>query len=132
MMSGSPAAAMGDRIVGTDIHIVLVPSAAGPVETPTPLPFTGTITGACCPTVLITGRPAATKGSVAFNTHAHVPANGGFKIQPTNRGEVTRGSASVFICGKPAARSGDPATTCNDLGVQHKSTVVAQATVVIG
>lgn len=131
-MPGAPAAAMGDRIVGTDTHIVLMPSAGGPVPTPVPLPFTGIIAHGCCPTVLVGGKPAATRDSVAINTPSHVPPAGTFQKQPDNKGTVSRGSPSVFICGKPAARSGDTATTCNDLAMQHTSTVVAASTVLIG
>ncbi|NEE32285.1 hypothetical protein G3M53_43405 [Streptomyces sp. SID7982] len=131
-MAGPPAAAQGDRVLATDIHIVLVPSPGGPVETPTPLPFTGTITDGCCRTVLIGGKPAATRGSVAFNTPVHVPPTGVFKRPPDNKGTVSRGSMSVFFGGRPAARSGDTATTCNDPAVQHTGVVVAGSDVFIG
>ncbi|AWW43126.1 PAAR domain-containing protein [Streptomyces cadmiisoli] len=131
-MPGPAAAALGDRIVGIDTHIVLVPSPGGPVPTPMRLPFTGPIVHGCCPTVLIAGRPAATEGSVALNTPPHVPPTGVFQTPPDNRGTVSRGSTTVFIGGKPAARTGDPATTCNDPAVQHTSKVVASCTVLIG
>ncbi|RPK67473.1 PAAR motif protein [Streptomyces sp. ADI96-02] len=131
-MPGPPAAAQGDRVVGTDTHIVLVPSPGGPVETPVPLPFTGTIASGCCPTVLIGGKPAATKDSVAVNTPPHIPPTGMFKSPPDNRGTISRGSTSVFIGGKPAARTGDTATTCNEPAIQHSATVIATSTVFIG
>lgn len=31
---GQPAAKMGDKVVGMDIHIVMIPSPGGPVPTP--------------------------------------------------------------------------------------------------
>jgi len=39
-----PAAKLGDKVVATDIHIILVPSPGGPVPTHTPSHFNGTIT----------------------------------------------------------------------------------------
>ncbi|MCP9213154.1 PAAR domain-containing protein [Streptomyces sp. NEAU-Y11] len=131
-MAQAPAAAMGDRIVGVDTHTVLVPSPGGPVETPMPFPFSGTLADGCCQTVLIGGRPAATVGSTACNTPPHIPPIGTFKAPPQNKGSVSRGSSTVFIGGKAAARSGDPATTCNDPAVQHTASVVAASRVFIG
>ncbi|MEU9706666.1 PAAR domain-containing protein [Streptomyces sp. NPDC047981] len=131
-MAGVPAAAMGDKVVGTDTHIVMVPSPGGPVETPMPLPFTGTIADGCCQTVLICGKPAATVDSVAFNTPPHIPPGGVFKSPPNNKGTISRGSSSVLIGGKAAARTGDSATTCNEPAVQHTATVVATSNVFIG
>ncbi len=43
------AAKMGDKVIGTDIHIIMVPSPGGPV----PTPFNGTITGGCSTDVMI-------------------------------------------------------------------------------
>ncbi|MFJ3492953.1 PAAR domain-containing protein [Streptomyces sp. NPDC086091] len=131
-MSGAPAAAFGDRVVGTDTHIVMTPSAGGPVPTPVALPFTGPLTEGCCPSVLIGGRPAATVGSVALNTPVHAPPAGTFRTPPDNRGTVSRGSATVFIGGRAAARGQDPATTCNDPAAPHTARVVAASTVFIG
>jgi len=47
------AAKMGDKVIGTDIHIIMVPSPGGPVPTPMPNPFNGTITGGCSTDVMI-------------------------------------------------------------------------------
>lgn len=33
---GKPAAKQGDRVVGVDTHIVMIPSPGGPVPTPVP------------------------------------------------------------------------------------------------
>jgi hypothetical protein len=57
---GPPAAKQGDKIVGTDIHIIMVPSPGGPVPTPTPSPFNGMITTGLSTDVFIECKPAAT------------------------------------------------------------------------
>ncbi|MBV7696560.1 PAAR domain-containing protein [Streptomyces sp. TRM70350] len=109
-----PAARLGDRVTGTDTHIVLVPSPGGPVPTPTQLPFSGTITSGCCATVLIGGRPAATIGSRATNVPPHVPPTGTFARPPENSGSVSTGDPRVLIGGRAAARNGDTVVTCSD------------------
>jgi len=43
---GNPAAKEGDKVVGVDTHIVMIPSPAGPIPTPTPMPFNGLPSGA--------------------------------------------------------------------------------------
>lgn len=112
---GQPAAKMGDKVVGTDTHIILIPAPPGPpVPTPLPHPFAGTITSGCSTNVLIQGQPAATVGSIAMNTPPHIPQGGPFQIPPTNQGTIIKGSTTVFINNKPAARMGDTANTCND------------------
>ncbi len=108
---GLPAAKMGDRVLATDTHVILVPSPGGPVPTPTPLPFAGIISGGVSANVFINGKPAATMGSTATNTPVHVPPNGSFSIPPTNQGTIVQGSPTVLINGKPAARNGDTALT---------------------
>ena len=132
---GQPAAKQGDRVVGTDVHIVLVPvPMKDPVPTPLPHPFAGMLTGGLSSNVLIGGKPAATVGSTADNTPAHVPAAPGtaFQRPPTNKATVLRGSSTVLINGKPAARAADPATTCNDPSDLPSGTIVATGTVLIG
>ncbi|RPI34712.1 MAG: hypothetical protein EHM70_01995, partial [Chloroflexota bacterium] len=111
---GQPAAKQGDQVMGTDIHIVMIPSPGGPVPTPLPHPFTGMLDGNLSSDVKIMGMPAATQGSTATNTPAHIPQGGPFQVPPTNQGTVMMGSATVMINGKPAARMGDTVQTCND------------------
>ena len=82
--------------------------------------------------VNIEGKPAAVQGSTATNTPSHVPQGGPFQKPPSNKATVMLGSASVFINGKPAARNGDKATTCNDPADLPAGTVVAVGTVFIG
>ncbi len=115
-MATTPAAKKGDRIVATDTHVVLVPSASGAVPRSLPHPFRGALSDGLSSTVFIQGQPAATVGSVANNYPRHTPTQPGtaFQRPPTNRGEVTEGSRTVFINGRPAARHGDAAKTCND------------------
>jgi uncharacterized Zn-binding protein involved in type VI secretion len=131
---GQPAAKQGDRITGTDIHIVLVPSAAGPVPTPLPHPFTGILAGGLSTNVKIMGAPAATVNSTANNTPPHLPMPPGTSFQkpPSNQATIAMGSATVKIGGQPAARSGDTAMTCNDPVDAPTGTVVAVGTVMIG
>jgi uncharacterized Zn-binding protein involved in type VI secretion len=132
---GRPAAKQGDRVVGTDIHIVMVPAASGaPVPTPAPHPFLGMISGGLSADVNIMGRPAAVLGSTADNTPPHVPTAPGtaFQRPPADQATIQRGSTTVRINGKPAARAGDVALTCNDPVDLPSGTVFAMSTVLIG
>ncbi len=129
---GQPAAKQGDKIVATDTHIIMVPSPGGPVPTPLPHPFNGTIDGNLSPNVKIMGRPAAVVGSTATNIPPHIPQGGPFQKPPSNRGQIILGSPTVFINGKMAARNGDQAMTCNDPVDLPVGTVVAVGTVFIG
>jgi len=129
---GQPAAKKGDKVIATDIHIVMIPSPGGPVPTPLPHPFTGTLDGQLSADVNIEGQPAAVKGSTATNQPSHVPQGGPFQSPPKNRGEVMLGSATVKINGKMAARNGDPALTCNDPSDLPAGQVIAVGTVMIG
>ena len=129
---GPSAAKLGDAVTGTDTHVVMVPSPGGPVATPTPFPFNGKITGGCSGNVLIGGRGAATVGSTATNVSPHVPAQGTFSVPPTNRGTIAKGSPTVLINGKPAARTGDQVLCCNDPAPAPTGAVQATGTVLIG
>ena len=126
---GQPAAKQGDRVVATDMHLIQPPGPSSPVLVPHP--FNGTINAALVPTVLIEGRSAAVVGSIAFN-QPHLPIGGSFVVQPRDQGKIVKGSATVLIGGKPAARSGDTALTCNDPVDVPVGTVVASGTVLIG
>lgn len=130
---GQPAAKQGDQIVATDTHIVIVPGAP-PTPTPLPHPFTGLINGELSTDVNIMGMPAATVGSTADNTPPHIPTPPGttFQSPPANKGTIQIGSQTVNINGKPAARNGDTATTCNDPADLPVGSVVAVGTVAIG
>jgi uncharacterized Zn-binding protein involved in type VI secretion len=132
---GLPAAKLGDQIVATDTHVVLVPEPSGP-DLPTPLPhlFTGIINGALSTNVNIMGRPAATIDSTADNIPPHIPTPPGksFQRPPSNKATIKFGSTTVKINGKGAARSGDTAFTCNDPEDLPVGKVVSSGTVFIG
>jgi uncharacterized Zn-binding protein involved in type VI secretion len=82
--------------------------------------------------VNIEGKPAAVQGSTATNTPSHIPQGGAFQKPPANKATIQLGSSSVFINGKPAARNGDKALTCNDPADMPVGTIVAVSTVNIG
>jgi uncharacterized Zn-binding protein involved in type VI secretion len=127
---GQPAAKQGDRVTAIDTHLIQPPGPSSPV--PVPHPFSGIIDGALSSDVKIEGKPAATVNSTATNTPPHIPQGGSFVNPPKNRAQIIRGSATVFINNKPAARSGDTALTCNDPVDLPVGTVVAVSTVFIG
>ena len=131
---GEAAAKQGDRVTGTDTHVVMVPSASGQVATPLPHPFSGPLNGGLSADVKIMGRPAAVVGSTADNVPPHVPTAPGssFEKPPSNKATVQSGSATVKINGKPAARNGDTALTCNDPSDLPNGTVDASGSVRIG
>lgn len=123
-----PAAKQGDRIVATDTHVVRILGVTRPMS----FPFNGVINDGLSRNVNVMGRPAAVVGSTAVNTPPHTPERGAFQTPPSNRGEVIAGSETVFINGKPAARDGDTALTCNDPADRPVGKVVASGTVRIG
>jgi uncharacterized Zn-binding protein involved in type VI secretion len=127
---GAPAAKQNDQVMGTDTHIILMP----PYSTPTPLPhpFAGMLTGGLSSDVNIGGLPAAIVGSTADNLPPHIPQGGPFQSPPANKGEIIMGSGTVMINGKPAARMGDTANTCNDPADAPVGSVIAAGTVFIG
>src|SRR3954467_15423431 len=110
-----PAARQNDPVMGTDVHILLVPSPGGPVPTPTPLPFSGQLVSGLSTDVLVNSRPAAVAGSVAQNMPPHLPTPGtSFSKPPTTGGGWGTGWPTVLVNAKPMARLGDPVMTCND------------------
>ncbi len=127
---GMPAAKKGDKITAQDVHLIQPPGTAPPASIQHP--FKGIISGKLSANVSIMGKPAATMNSTATNTPAHLPIGGTFVKPPANRGSILAGSATVFINGKPAARSGDTAMTCNDPVDLPVGKVVAKGTVFIG
>jgi uncharacterized Zn-binding protein involved in type VI secretion len=81
---------------------------------------------------MIQGMAAATVDSTATNTPPHIPIGGTFVNPPKNKGKIIKGSATVKINNKAAARAGDTAETCNDPSDLPVGTVVAVSTVMIG
>ena len=129
---GMPAAKEGDKVMATDIHIVMIPSPGGPIPTPLPHPFVGSLDGALSSDVNIGGKKAAVKGSTATNQPSHIPQGGSFQSPLSNQGTVEMGSSSVNINGKAAARMGDTVKTCNDPSDMPAGTIIASGTVMIG
>ncbi len=131
---GQPAAKKGDKVTAIDTHIVMVPAVPSPVPTPLPHPFIGIIQGDLSSDVNIMGLPAATVGSTADNTPAHIPTPPGtaFQKPPSNKATIKTGSTTVKFNGKAAARNGDTAETCNDPSDLPVGTVIAVGTVLIG
>jgi uncharacterized Zn-binding protein involved in type VI secretion len=125
-----PAARQGDQIVAVDTHLIQPPGPTSPV--PVPHPFSGIIDGGLSGDVTIGGAAAATKDSTATNTPSHIPIGGSFVNPPSNKATIIKGSATVTINGKAAARAGDTAKTCNDPVDLPVGSVVAVGTVLIG
>lgn len=95
------AARQGDKILqdAPHCHAPIHP----PAPTPTPLahpPKPWAIVGACAPTVMIDGKPAAVVGSIS--EPCILPS-----CVPNGPGVVAKGSATVFHCNLPAARASD-------------------------
>ena len=130
---GTPIARADDLVLATDIHIVLVPAVA-PVPTPLPHVFSGKLDGGLSTSVKANGRAVATVGSTATNQPPHIPTPPGvsFQTPPSNRATVILGSANVLVQGKPAARAGDMAMTCNDPADLPLGSIVAASTVLVG
>jgi|SRR5271157_5185326 len=127
---GKAAAKKGDKITASDTHNIQPPSGQ-PVLTPGH-PFSGILDDGLSTDVNIMGKPAATVDSTATNTPPHVAIGGTFVNPPSNKGKIAKGSTTVFINKKPAARSGDTAMTCNDPNDLPIGTVQAEGTVNIG
>jgi uncharacterized Zn-binding protein involved in type VI secretion len=127
---GTPAAVMGDRISGTcTTHLV-----PGPTGAPTPvpqLPFSSPLTVALATRTLVAGKPAALQGSSGLNAppHAGLHPSDPFMLPNTQIGRVVKGSTSVLIEGRPAAKTGSTCTT--DAGAPGQLTGTA-TTVLIG
>lgn len=119
-------------MMATDIHIVLIPTPGGTVPTPLPHPFNGLLNGNLSSNVNVMGMAAATEGSTADNQPPHIPQGGQFQTPPANQGQITNCMATVKINGKPAARNGDMAMTCNDPKDIPVGKVIATGTVLIG
>ena len=132
---GQPAATQGSQVVAVDTHIVMVPTAGGPVPTPLPHSFNGMMDGGLIATVKVAGKPTAVLGSTATNTPAHIPTPPGVSFQspPQNKATVQMGSGTVKIGGKAAARNLDAAVTCDDVApTAPKGQIIAAGTVTIG
>ena len=113
-----------DPIVGVDVHIILIPTPAGPVPTPIPTPYVGMVfdpvdylpfIGA---TVYINGLPRAQAGTGGIALVPHLPLGGPFgPPPPTNESEVFMGSSSVAVDGDAQSHLGLPVLSCQSIGM---------------
>jgi phage baseplate assembly protein gpV len=129
---GKQIAAEGDKVMGFDVHRMVVPSGNGTAVVPLPHPFIGKLADKLSKDVKIKGHNAAVKGSVAKHdspAHNQLPGTIKFQQGPKKEGEVTGGtSGKVKINGKEAAVVGSTVTTCNDVGARDNSVVLAFGT----
>ena len=126
---GKQIAVQDDRVTGFDVHIMVVPSGTGTATVPLPHPFIGKLKDGLAKDVSIKDRKCAVKGSAARHddaTHMQLPGTIKFQNSPKKEGKVTGGTSSkVKIEGKEAAVIGSQVTTCNDVGMQNNSTIIA-------
>ncbi|MEY4579907.1 MAG: hypothetical protein RL701_4610 [Pseudomonadota bacterium] len=118
----SIAAKHMDPIVGVDIHIILIPTPAGPVPTPLPNPFVGMVfdpfdyipfIGA---TTYINGLPRAQAGTGGIALVPHMPIGGPFGPPPGNEAEVFMGSSTVAVDGDAQSHLGLLSLSCQSIG----------------
>jgi uncharacterized Zn-binding protein involved in type VI secretion len=131
---GNPIARQGDQVAAVDTHIVMVPTAGGPVPTPLPHSFAGQLDGALSSSVKANGKAVATVDSTATNQPSHIPTPPGTSFQkpPAHKGTVMLGSATVKVQGKMVARAADTAKTCNDPVDAPVGQIIAAGTVFVG
>ncbi|QQO09021.1 phage baseplate assembly protein V [Breznakiella homolactica] len=126
---GKQLAAEGDKVMGFDIHQMVIPSGSGTAVVPLPHPFIGKLADKLSDDVKVNDHNAAVKGSVAKHDnplHMQLPGTIKFNQNPKKEGEVSNlTAAKLKINGKEAATIGSMVTTCNDMGMQNNSTVIA-------
>jgi RHS repeat-associated protein len=114
------AAKFFDIVIGIDMHLVQVPTPAGPVPVPLPHVFIGFVwdpIGALLGGhgVFINGIRAATTGTAVRALIKHFPTPPGVAFHPSdvpgNDGAIISGSKTVLF-GSSAARFGSHVTTC--------------------
>jgi RHS repeat-associated protein len=125
-----PAAKFGDIVIGVDLHMVMVPTPAGPVPTPLPHVFQGVVydpAGAAIGAglsaafgggglVLVNGLPAGNTGMEVKGTpHLPTPPGTGFAPNdvPDHQGTLVTGSKTVSFSGSSAARLTSLVSSCN-------------------
>ena len=115
--------------MGFDVHIMVVPSGPSTTTVPIPHPFIGKINDEISDDVKIKDKGVATKGSNAKHDdsmHMQLPGTIQFQNSPKCEGEVTGVTGTkVKVNGKEVAVIGSQVTTCNDMGMQNNSTIMA-------
>ena len=126
---GKQIAVEGDKVMGIDTHIMVVPAGMSTANVPLPHPFIGKLKDKLSKDVKIKDKKCATKDSVAKHDdsmHMQLPGTIKFQKNPKKEGKVTGGtSRKVKINGKEAAVIGSQVSTCNDMGMQNNSTIIA-------
>jgi len=129
---GKQIAVQGDKVMGFDTHIMVIPAGPSTATVPLPHPFIGKINDKVSDNVKIKDKGVATKGSKAKHDdsmHMQLPGTIKFQNNPKKEGEVTGGTGSkVKVNGKEVAVIGSQVTTCNDVGMQNNSTIIAVGT----
>src|SRR5262245_47913686 len=128
---GTPAAVMGDQVTGTCLlHQMPNPATGAPQLAPL-LFFAALLLSGLATRTLISGKSAAVQGSSGLNILLHVGLHASdlFMVPTTQRAQVTVGSSSVLIEGRPAARTGSTCTICAGTPGQLNGSA---ATVLIG
>ncbi len=118
-----------DKVMGFDVHVMVVPAGTSTANVPLPHPFIGQMKEGLSNNVRLGNRQCATKDSVAKHNdsnHMQLPGTIKFQKNPSKDGKVTGGTiSSVKINGKETAVIGSTVTTCNDVGAQNNSTIVS-------
>lgn len=124
------AAKFGDLVTGVDLHMVMVPTPAGPVPTPLPHPFIGVVfdplgaaIGAGIGAVFGGGGPVLINSLPVGNTGIgvrgipHFPTPPGVAFAPNdipdNSGVIVTGSKTVHMAGTSAGRLTSLVASCN-------------------
>ncbi len=126
---GKQIAVEDDKVMGMDTHIMVVPAGNSTANVPLPHPFIGKLKDKLAKDVTIKDKKCAMKDSVAKHDdsmHMQLPGTIKFQKNPKKEGKVTGGTSSkVKIEGKEAAVIGSQVSTCNDMGMQNNSTIIA-------
>ena len=113
-----------DPILGVDVHIVLIPTPAGPIPTPIPHPHVGMIMdpfdyvpilGSALYVNNMVKASAGTAGLLI--PPSHIPMGGPFAPPPGNESEMFMGSATVDAEGDPFSFMGCPVISCMTVGM---------------
>jgi phage baseplate assembly protein gpV len=126
---GRQVAVEGDKVIGVDVHQMQVQVGPAQVVMPMPHPYIGKLVDKLMDKVTINGKKTAVKGSKSKHDdsmHMQLPGTIKFVNNPTKEGEVSASTGTKLkIGGKEAALIGSMLTTCNDIGLQNNSAIIA-------
>ena len=126
---GKELAGQGAKVMGFDVHRMVIPSGNGTAIAAIPHAFIGELKERLSEDVEINGKKAGVKGSVAKHKdgrHLQLPGTIRFDQEPKKEGEVSGNTnGKVVINGKESAVVGSTVTTCNDIGMRDNSTILA-------